>query len=124
MKLGGNIVIFVLLAAIFCSSLAGAVDPCGAHDAGPATGQAVVQDSTGQHQHHGNAAENQAEGTECPCCDDCVVACVMSACNPAAASVASADLSFDGPDRFVPFVTFLHAGPVLHPPFRPPIRKT
>ena len=121
MNTGGGILIHVLVAAIICSSMAGMAAPCADFDAESGTVSASMQDSP--HANHGNAADKQAAGTECPCCDDCAVACVLSGCNPAAAAFASIETEFDESNRYVSLVTFLHDGPVLYPPFRPPIQQ-
>jgi hypothetical protein len=121
MRFGGAIIIYVLMAAVFCSSFAGVATPCANFDDGSGTASALIQDSL--HANHTKAAEKRAGGNECPCCDNCVVACVMSGCNPAAAAFSSAETNYDGPNRYASLVTFLHDGPVLYPPFRPPIQR-
>ena len=88
---------------------------------GAASGEdyALVQESP-VHQ-HGTASEDKAGDIECPCCGDCVVACVLSGCNPAAAAFATVESNYDEPNRYISFVTFSHDEPILYPPFRPPI---
>jgi len=110
---------YLLMAAIVCSSVAGAADSCGVSDAASGAAASIMQDSSAHH--HGSATEKRADSTECPCCDDCAVACVFSACNPAATAFFSINTNYDRANRFEPVVTSAHEGPVLHPPFRPPI---
>ena len=121
MKFGGAITIYVLMTAILCSSFAGVATPCAALDVESGAGSALIQDSP--HANHGMAADKQVAGTECPCCDDCVAACVISGCNPAAAAFVSIATDFGESNRYVSLVTFMHDGPVLYPPFRPPIQQ-
>jgi len=121
MKSGGMIFIYLLLAAVLGSSWAGAADPCGELGNEDHTAHAVAQDSSG-HQ-HGQAREYQPEDVNCPCCDDCAIACVLSACNPATIAFAAPEANYDGSNRFVRLVTLFHDGPAVHPPFRPPIQQ-
>ena len=74
--------------------------------------------------HHGAATQQQADRTECRCCDDCAVACVFSACNPGATSFVSVDTNYDRPNRYDPVAISAHDGPVLFPPLRPPIQSS
>jgi len=120
MGFGRSIVIYSLIAAISCSPFAAAADLCAEPDADSVEAQSVSQVSSAHH--HGSATEEQAEDTECPSCDDCVVACVFSACNPAAIEFFSLQDIGDRPSRFDLVVTSSHDGPVLYPPFRPPIQ--
>lgn len=121
MRFGRTVKLYLLIAAIAWSSLAGAADPCAGSGVASGAGHSVSQDSSGHAPHHGDATQQQADDTECPCCDDCAVACVFSACNPAATAFSVAHSIYDRPSRFDLVVTSAHDGPVLYPPFRPPI---
>ena len=117
MKSGGVIVIYLLLAAVLCSSWAGVPDPCGELGNGDHVGHAVAQDSSDHQHQHAQARDYQPEDVDCPCCDDCATACVLSACNPAMMAFAAPAANYNGSNRFVRLVTLLHDGPAVHPPF-------
>ena len=123
MRFGRTIRIYLLIAAIACSSFVGAAEPCGGPHGASIGAQAVTQDAANQH-HHGAATQQQADRTECRCCDDCAVACVFSACNPGATSFVSVDTNYDRPNRYDPVAISAHDGPVLFPPLRPPIQSS
>jgi len=115
MKIGGIFIIRMLVVAVVYSSLAGMADACDQLDAGPAQLQGVSG-----HQ-HGDVAAQQADDTECSCCDTCTVDCASSACNPGAVTIASTEIDIDASTRVLQPVTTEHDGPERYPPFRPPI---
>lgn len=120
MKSGGTITVCLLLAVFAFPSFAGAIDPCGARVAVSGTGNMPAQESSGHR--HSNIVEQQAV-TECPCFDGCIVdACFASASNPAVPAFAPIEAIYDEPNWFAQRVTFWREGPVVHPPFRPPIQ--
>jgi hypothetical protein len=121
MKSGGTITVCLLLAAFTFSSFAGAIEPCDARVAASGTGYMPARESSDHR--HSNKVEQQQAVTECTCCDGCIVAaCYASASNPAAPAFASIEANYDEPDWFAQRVTFWRDGPVVHPPFRPPIQ--
>lgn len=72
--------------------------------------------------HYAAAGGNPDSGAaECPCCDDCETACVVSTCSPVALTTPSLPIAFGGADKHLPSADAFRNGPPPHVLFRPPI---
>ena len=100
---------------------------------------AIEKISVDAHAHHGSSenvnhqelqvsaniknANTSGASTDCPCCDDCVAICAMTAGSLLVSTSVLVDSLFDAHDRLIPLVVVFHQGPPRQSLFRPPISQ-
>lgn len=137
MKSVRKTIAYLLVVTLPLSAWAGIGAPCTQNSAPESAAQAVMVDahahhaavqsaedgSTGHPASHHAAADANADTSqaECPCCDDCQTACVLSSCSPVALGTTSGLVALSGADKHLPSADAFRNGPPPHVLFRPPI---
>ena len=73
---------------------------------------------------HTRSAEASDASTDCPCCDDCVAICTMTAGSLLVSASVLVDSLFNLHDRLILLVVDFRQGPPPQSLFRPPISQT